>query len=69
MGLSYVPDWADSKLTLRMDIFNLFNAQQVSEFDEQGDVDRANPRRNPDYLTPVNYQTPRRVQLSARYQF
>ncbi len=69
MGISYQPNWADNNLTLRMDIFNLFDAGQVTSYNEQGDIDRSNPRQNPNFLTPSSWQTPREVRLSARFNF
>ncbi|MEP1741716.1 MAG: TonB-dependent receptor [Kangiellaceae bacterium] len=69
LGASYQPSWADNKLTLRMDILNLFDFDKVTSFNEQGDIDRSNPRQNPNFLTPNSWQAPREVRLSARFKF
>lgn len=53
--------------SIRLDVFNLFNSKAVTtynNFGEQGDGSA-----NPDYRSPVNYQTPRYVRLTARLGF
>ena len=69
VGVAYVPAWADGKLVLRADIFNLFDFDKVTEYEETGEFNRASPTRNPDFLNDVNYQSPRAVRLTARYSF
>ncbi len=69
MGLAYVPDWAKGNLTLKMDVYNIFNLQKVTEYSEAGEYDRATPTKDPNFLNVVNYQAPRSVTLSARYTF
>ncbi|OKY27601.1 TonB-dependent receptor [Thalassotalea sp. PP2-459] len=69
LGLQYRPEWADG-LTLKVDIRNVFNFQEVTEYNESGDDGSATaPVPNPNYGTPVNFQAPRRVMLTARYNF
>ncbi|WP_144393881.1 TonB-dependent receptor [Pleionea sediminis] len=69
LGVSYQPKWADN-LTMKMDIFNLFNRQQVTEYSETGEIgSAAAPEANPDFLNAVNFQQPRSVRFSVRYNF
>ncbi|MFN4292015.1 MAG: TonB-dependent receptor domain-containing protein [Permianibacter sp.] len=68
MGVAYNPSWAEG-LTLRADVFNVFNFDEVTEYSETGDINRASPERNPNFLNDVNYQSPRSVRLTARYSF
>jgi len=69
MGIAYRPMSVEG-LTLKLDFKNIFNFQEISEFVEQGEVGSANAATpNPDFLTPLNFQTPRRVLLTARYRF
>ena len=70
MGLSYKPSEFEGNLTFKLDIRNIFNMQKVTEFEEQGEVGSGtNPIANPDFMTPVNFQSPRNVRLTARFQF
>lgn len=54
-------------LTLRGDVFNLFDNDKTVEVNELGEDDGGNP--NPNYLAPSAYQLPRTVRLSAEFQF
>ncbi|NQD36723.1 TonB-dependent receptor [Permianibacter sp. IMCC34836] len=70
LGVKYTPDWADDKLSLKLDIFNVFNWQHVTEYNETHDRKVAGALEvNPNYLNDVNYQSPRSVLITARYKF
>lgn len=63
----HVPLPLNVDASVRLDVFNLFNSSAVTSynnFGEQGDGSV-----NPYYRTPVNYQTPRSVRLTARIGF
>jgi hypothetical protein len=69
LGVAYNPTWAEN-LEMKMDIFNVFNRQQVTEYEETGDSGSAtNPLANPNFLNAVNFQTPRSVRFTVRYRF
>lgn len=68
-SLAYMPQWADDKLTLQMDVFNVFNLQRVTEYYETGEASRSTPTFEPNFLNDVNYQTPRSIRFTARYEF
>ncbi len=68
MGASYKPD-AIENLTLQVDIFNPFNLDTVTEYNQQKDLARDNNEINPNFLSPTAFQAPRRVEFSIRYQF
>lgn len=63
----------DYELTLRADVFNVFNNDTVTEvveiYDDESSLDPTNPTVNPNYGLPSNWQTPRYVRLSARFAF
>jgi hypothetical protein len=65
----------DYNLTLRADVFNLFNSDTVTEineiFDDEGASTAAGviPDRNPNYGLPTAWQQPRSVRLSASLSF
>jgi len=52
---------------VRLDAFNLFDNQAVSEVDEFAEY--SSSAANPDYLRPLGYQTPRRVRLGVGVTF
>jgi hypothetical protein len=70
VGLSYVPKWAESNLSLRMDVTNIFNLDRpvdLNESSEQGDSSA--PDFEPNFLNVNVRQAPRTIRLSARYTF
>ena len=68
-SLAYLPAWANEKLTLQVDVFNIFNLQRVTEYYEVGESSRSTPTFEPNFLNDVNYQTPRSLRFTARYEF
>ena len=64
---AYIPNWADGKLKFKVDVFNLFNNDRVLEYNEVKDSSRTSV--DPNYLNDVNYQTPRSVRFTVRYDF
>jgi len=74
LQVSYTPDWAAGKLTLQADVFNILNGRKATELNETRDYSRdtalvAPYRLNQNYLSTTDYQTPRYVRLTARYEF
>ncbi|WP_240126550.1 TonB-dependent receptor [Thermomonas alba] len=69
LQVSYQPNWADKKLTLAVDAFNVFNFQTVTEYDERSELDRSTPTYNPNFLNAANFQSPRYLRFTVRYQF
>ncbi|MCA0177543.1 MAG: TonB-dependent receptor plug domain-containing protein [Proteobacteria bacterium] len=75
LSIAYIPKWADKKLTLQVDIFNLFNSQKPIRLDEVRDFSRGtsngseNFQQSANYLRPLEFQSPRSVRLTARYDF
>jgi hypothetical protein len=68
-GLSYIPDWADDQLTLKVDVFNIFDFDEATEVDQQKDFARGGSEINPNFGKATNYQAPRSVRFTARYKF
>lgn len=58
-------------ITLRADVFNLFNSQAVQQRDEFGDLDFDGTTyfANPNYSQPTFYQSPRSVRLGLDITF
>jgi hypothetical protein len=69
VNVAYLPAWANGKLTLQLDVFNVFNFQKVTEYNETTELSRATPTYNPNFLNAVNYQTPRSMRFTVRYNF
>jgi hypothetical protein len=68
-SLAWTPKFGDGELVVQMDVFNLLNSNTVTEYSETGDMARAAPVRDPNFLQPFNYQSPRSVRFSVRYDF
>lgn len=69
-SVTYVPRWADKHLSLKAAVYNLFNNHRVTEYNETSAVGSATSfSYNPNFLNDVNYQSPRSLELSARYTF
>ena len=68
-GVSYVPKWADDKLTLKLDVFNLLNANKGIQYNQTKDKAQGSDLQNPNFLAPTQLQAPRSVRLTARYKF
>lgn len=69
LTVSYVPSWASDKLTLQATVYNVFNTNTVTKYNETGDYDRSQTRKNLNFKTPTNFQAPRAVDLTLRYTF
>jgi hypothetical protein len=70
LSLGYTPEWADKKLTLEARVFNVFNTQRVTEFNENSQVGSGSaPQPDPDFMNKLNFQTPRSIEFTARYEF
>ena len=54
-------------ISFRVDIFNVFNSQKPTSFDQNLDVSYGVPNGN--YGNVTAYQTARRVRLGVKYQF
>lgn len=74
MSFAYLPKIGAHKLTLQVDVFNVFNTQKVTEVDEIRDYSRVTTianegRLNLNWRRPTSYQSPRGVRFTARYEF
>jgi hypothetical protein len=79
LSFAYTPKFGAGALTLQADVFNILNAQKVTEINEVRDFSRADSLStvvgNKDNILSKNYgqstgyQTPRSVRLTARYEF
>ncbi|MFI8571435.1 TonB-dependent receptor domain-containing protein [Stenotrophomonas bentonitica] len=67
LSLAYTPNWADNKLSLQADVLNVLNRQVAGSYYSNYATDRVTP--DPRYNQPLNYNSPRQVRLSARYDF
>lgn len=69
LSLAWIPKFANKNLTLKLNVFNVFNAKRALQYDETGDLNRGSPTPNRDFRLPDTYQSPRAVRLTARYDF
>ena len=69
LSLAWIPSFANKNLTLKVDVFNVFNAKRALQYNETGDINRASPEPNKDFRLIDTYQSPRAVRFTARYDF
>lgn len=67
LGIGYTPNWANDHLELQMKVFNVFNADTVTEYNEFSADFRTQTVPSPDFLNDQNYQSPRSVRFAAKY--
>ena len=68
LNVAYRPAWADGHLTMKMDVFNVFDQHAVTTVIEQGENTAGQPQ--PDrYKTPTGFQAPRSVRFMVQYDF
>ncbi len=71
--LSEVFDIPGDSLVLRADVFNVFNFQAATDYNEFGEIDIGNypgpGAADPNYGLPTAYQAPRSVRFSIAYRF
>ncbi len=53
--------------SIRFDVFNVFNSKSALDFDEFGEAGNGTP--NPQYRSPLGYQTPRSARIQLRVGF
>lgn len=69
-SVAYTPAWAGDRLQLKLTAYNVFNRERVTEYNEVSALGSASSNSyNPNFLNDVNYQTPRSIEISARYKF
>jgi hypothetical protein len=74
LSFAWMPKIGKNKVTFQVDVFNVFNQQEVTEVDEQRDYSRSTTtleegRLNLNWKRPTSFQSPRSVRFTARYEF
>ena len=67
VGTKYVMEMGDSILTLRADIFNLFDVDKVTQIDEVADEESGVAAAT--FRLPTQFQAPRTVRLGVTWDF
>jgi hypothetical protein len=67
LSVAWKPAFADHKLTLSTDVFNVLGKQRVTQYYETGETASGLP--NPQYKRARSFSDPRTVRLGARYDF
>jgi len=67
LSAQYELDIFDSSVLLTLDLFNIADMDNVVRVSEVGD--QSSSAADPDFLKPVQYQSPRTMRLSARFNF
>ncbi|MEO8160943.1 MAG: TonB-dependent receptor [Arenimonas sp.] len=68
LNVAYKPNWAEG-MTLKMDVFNLFNEHAVASVNEFGENGIGEPVTSTTYLTPTGFQQPRSFRFMVQYDF
>ena len=66
-NLEYRPTFADKKLALKLDVFNLLNRQGVTQIDEYGETGTGSPSDG--YKMPLSFQSPRALRVTLSYDW
>lgn len=69
LGVTYRPSFADSKLAITAQVFNILNEQEPLQTAAKFGVNGSPYTVSNTYNMPLYYQEPRYVQLSASYDF
>jgi len=75
LQVAYLTKVPTGKMTLQMDVFNVFNSRQAIETNEVRDYSRATTgvgsgnQLSQNYGLPTGFQAPRYVRFAARYEF
>ncbi len=68
LNVAWTPAFADKKLTFKVDVFNVFNAQDAVNVNEFGE-DAGGVLQPNVYKSATGYQTPRSVRFMVQYDF
>ncbi len=68
LGVTYRPNFADQKLAIKMDVFNVTDEQSVEQTNPHL-YPRYSHTINNTYHMPLFYQTPRYVRFSVSYDY
>jgi len=67
LNLTYNLHFNDQKVRLAVDVFNVFDAQNPTRYNEGAEIAAGDD--SPTFGLPTSYQSPRRIQLTASYDF
>ncbi len=68
LNAAYIPNWADGKLKLSVDVFNVLNRQVAQNIEERGELGGLGVVADSRFRV-ISYDAPRSVRLTARYDF
>lgn len=69
LSVGYTPNWANKHLTLQLQVRNVLNEQNVTQYYDFYGSTATGAKPNPSYKLPWGIEAPRAVQISARYDF
>ena len=68
LNVAYQPNWADGHLTLKADVFNVFNEHAATSVWERGESRTGLPMQDT-YLLPTSFQAPRSFRFMVQYDW
>jgi len=69
LNVAWKPAFADGHVTLKFDVFNVFNEHAVTAVSEAGEDGVGNPLTSSTYKTPASFQAPRSARFMIQYDF
>jgi hypothetical protein len=69
LNVAYKPAWADDKLTMKVDVFNVLNEHAVTSVAERGESRAGEPINYSTFLTPTGFQAPRSFRFMVQYDW
>lgn len=67
VGLSYKPRFADGRLAINLNVFNITNEQSPTYLNARSEISAGSP--HPLFAAPLAYQTPRYARLTISYDY
>lgn len=68
VNAAYIPNWADGKLKMSVDVFNILNRQVAQNVEERGELGGQGVKADSRYRV-LSYDAPRSVRFTVRYDF
>lgn len=69
LNVAYKPSWADGHLSMKMDVFNVFNEHTATAVNEAAEATNGRPLFHSTYLTPTSFQAPRSFRFMVQYDY
>ena len=69
LNVAWKPAFADGRLTLKLDVFNVFDTRTVTSVVETAETNEGSPLFGTVYKVPTGFQAPRAMRFMVQYAF